>query len=111
MQLAASNVQWRIAGRAGVIDMQADRIERIDEVADRPLMHACHAVQGVIAAHDGQRCRQRPDRRAGIAHEQVGLMHGEAAIGAMHEVIPAFAILGPLHAELLQGHQHNVRVV
>jgi hypothetical protein len=111
MDLAALYVQRRIADFAGIGDARADRVERIDQVADRPFMHARHAMQRVIAAGDSQRRGQRPDRGAGIAHEQVGLAHREGAAGAVHRVILAHARLLPAHAQLLQRHQHHVGIV
>jgi len=58
-----------------------------------------------------QRRRQRPDCSTGIAHEQIGLMHRQHAIDAMHDIILGIRHLLPLHTQLLQGHEHHQRVI
>ena len=44
MDLAALDMQRRVADFARVGNARADSIERVDQVADRPLMHARHAL-------------------------------------------------------------------
>jgi hypothetical protein len=102
MDVAAADAQRRIACVAGVFDLGADRVQGVDQVADRPLVHARHAVQRVVAADHGQRRRQRTDRGAGIAHEQVGLVVRQMAAAAVHDV-GAFVELLPLDAERMQA--------
>ena len=46
----------------------------IDQVADRPLVHARHAGQPVVPAGQRQRRGQRTKRRAGVAEEQFRLL-------------------------------------
>ena len=56
---------------AEVADVGAERAQRVDEIADRPLVHARHAVELVVAAGERERGRQRAQRRAGVAEKQV----------------------------------------
>ena len=109
--MAAPDVQRREAGDAGVGDLRANRIQGIDQIADRALVHARHAVQRVIAADHGQRRGQRTDRGAGIAHEQVGLMHRRFAVDPEHGVIPGFTLLRPTHTQQMQRIQHHESIV
>jgi hypothetical protein len=40
VDVAAADAQRRIARVAGVLDLGADRVEGVDQVADRALVHA-----------------------------------------------------------------------
>ncbi len=64
----------RIALLAGVTDSAADLTQTIDQIADRPLMHARHTADFVMPPGQCQGRRQRSDRRASIAHEQIALL-------------------------------------
>ncbi|MNV67028.1 hypothetical protein D3C71_1598100 [compost metagenome] len=102
-------MQRRVARLTQVVDARAERAEGVDQVADGALVHARHARQAIVAAHQGQRGRQRSDRGAGIAHEQVRAFHREATY-ALHRDA-ARVQLGHLHAKLAQGAQHDARIV
>jgi len=69
-QLRPADPQGRIAGRAQVVDPAAELAQRVDQVADRALVHARHAAQLEVAADHGQRRRQGPHRRPRVAEEQ-----------------------------------------
>ncbi|MCY1240214.1 hypothetical protein D9M72_530500 [compost metagenome] len=102
-------MQRRKAFIAQVADHSAHLAQAVDQVADRPLMHARHARQLVASALQRQRGGQRADRGAGIAHEELGRLVREIAAGAGDNVVVAF--LPPRHAERAQRLQHHAGVV
>ena len=110
-QLAAMDMQWRKAGNARVIDPGADRIQRVDQVADRPFVHPCDTVQFVVAAHGRQGRGQRPNRSTCVAHVQVGLLDRKTSGASLHGIVLCARRLLPDDAQLLQRRQHDLRVV
>ena len=68
--------------RCRVADVAAERAQRVDEVADRPLVHARHAGQLVVAAQHREHRRQRAKRRARVAEEQPARAHRKCAADA-----------------------------
>ena len=62
-----------------IVDACAERAQRVHQVADRPLVHARHAREAVFAARKSQRRGERPERGAGVAQEELGLLDGESA--------------------------------
>ena len=56
---------------AEISDVGAERAQRVDEIADRSLVHPRNAGQLVGAAGEREHGGQRPKRGAGVAEEQV----------------------------------------
>ena len=103
------DAQRRVAVVAQVVDLAAELAQGIDQVANRPLMHACHAAQFKLAAQQGQRGRERAHGRAGIAKEQLRrrLRRAPAQAGDAH----LRAVFIHAAAELAQGIEHDAGVV
>ncbi len=99
----------REAGLAPVIDARADRAQRVDEIADRPLVHARHAGDDVLAFGKRERRGERPQRRARIAEEEIGFFFAKGAACAMDG--QRFRALGDRHTETLQRLAHDARVL
>jgi hypothetical protein len=97
-------VQRRISGLAKVIDGGAQTAQRIDQIADRPLVHARHARQAVFAAAQRERRGQRPESGAGVAEKQFGGLDRKCAARAAHEC--RTAVLPHGNAECAQGFEH-----
>jgi len=57
--------------RAEVIDARAELPQGVDQVADRPLVHARHARKPVFAAREREDRGERPERGAGVAEMQL----------------------------------------
>src|SRR5260221_3330807 len=99
----------RKAFGAAVIDAGADRAQRIDEIADRPLVHARHAGNVILAVAESERGGQWTTVRAGVAQEKVGLLLGERSADAAH--LDAGSVLGQRHAEARERFAHDARVL
>ncbi len=80
MQGGFANAQRRKALLPQVIDAAAKLAQRIDQVANRTLMHARHTAQLKIAPHYREGRGERAYRRAGVAHEQIGFFVTELAV-------------------------------
>ena len=113
IELAAAQAQRRIAWLTELLDAAAERAQRVDEVADRALVHARDAPQFELAAlgcgEHGQCGGQWAHRRAGIAEEEAGPVHGQAAreAGDAH----AAGLRLDRAAEPAQCFEHDLRVV
>ena len=110
-----SDRQRRIALVAEIADVGTGLAQRVDEIADRPLVHARRSAQDVVAAGKGQRRGQRTEGRPGIAEEEIGLAHREDTADAMHAQRGRLARRGRFlfdaHAERLQRVEHARGVV
>ena len=110
----ALHAQRRVARLAQVDDVAAQRAQGIDQVADRPLVHARHARQleapALRRGEQRQRGRQRTHGGAGVAEEQRGLRHWQPAAQAVDAQRTA---RGRLHiaAQRTQRLEHDARVV
>jgi hypothetical protein len=104
------NGQRRKTGIAGVTQVGTDLQQAIDQVADRPFVHARDAGQAIVPARQGQCGGQRPDRGAGISHEQVGILDRKHAVAALDAPCIA-AQRRNANADFLQGIEHHERVV
>ena len=62
--------------------LRAELAQRVDQVADRPLVHARNAGQPVVAAAQREHRGQRPERGAGVAEEEVRALHRKRAARA-----------------------------
>ena len=91
-------------------DLRAQRAQRIDQVADRPLAHARNAIDAVLAARERKRRDERAHRQSGQPEEEVGLLDRERAPRAGHRVA-AVAQVAPVDAERAQRIEHHLRVV
>jgi len=81
---ALSDGERGVAGVFEIADVRADAAQGGNEVADGAFVHAGDAAQGVAAAEYGERGGERAEGGAGVAEEQVGLLHGETAAAAVH---------------------------
>ena len=68
--MAGAQAQWRKAFVAEIVNRAAKLPERIDQIANRPLVHARNARQLKLPAQQCERRRQGAHGRAGIAHEK-----------------------------------------
>ena len=58
----------------GVIDASTNAAQRVDQVADRPLVHARHAGEAIFAAGERERGGERTKRGACVPEEQICLL-------------------------------------
>jgi hypothetical protein len=75
-EVGLADLQGRKAFVLQIVDLAAQLAQRIDQVADRALVHAGHARHLEVAAQHRQRRSQRAHGRAGIAQEQRGRSAG-----------------------------------
>ena len=68
--------------RTAVANARTYRIQRIDQVADRPLAHARGPVEFVTAARKCQCRRQRPECGTGIAEKEARLPNWKPSAAA-----------------------------
>ncbi len=59
--------------------MRAQLIERLEQIADRPLAHPLDAVEPKRAVAECRERGQKPDRRAAVGTEQLGFQRGNLA--------------------------------
>jgi hypothetical protein len=109
-QAGRPDVQRRIAGFFQIFDVGAQLGERLDQVADRPLVLARHALHAIFAAGKRQGGGQRPEGGAGIAKKKLGISHRKAAAAA-GDAPGAVVLFLDLHAQGLQGFEHARRIV
>ena len=110
MDRRRADVQRRIARVGRVLDVGPELAQGVDEVADRPLVHARHAGQAVVAAAQRQGRGQRAEGRAGIAEEELGALDREGAAGA-GQAPGVTAQRRHRHAERAQGFMHARGIV
>ena len=105
--------QGRVARRAQFLDLAAQRPQRIDEVPNRPLVHARHAREleapALGCGEQGQRRRQRPHRGAGVAQEELRFVDHQAPAQAGD--VQHAAVATQAAAQRGQGIEHHARVV
>src|SRR3954468_14297304 len=65
--------RW-VTGVLRVIDAPADRAQGVYQVADRPLVHARRARDGVLPSRENECGGERSQRRSSIAEEKIGLL-------------------------------------
>ena len=102
-------MQWWKAVRAQVVNAATELAKCVHQIADRALVHAGHAREFKVAAHQRQRGRQRAHGGAGVAHEELALTrHQFAAQPANDGGLPG---LLDAAAHLLERGQHHGGVV
>ncbi|OIQ72372.1 hypothetical protein GALL_460050 [mine drainage metagenome] len=106
---AAYGQRW-VAGISELVDAAAQRAQRVDQIADRALVHARHAAYAVLAADQRQRRGQRPHSGAGVAEEQVGAFDRRAAVAAVDHAVSIVAALDA-YAQRAQRVEHHAGVV
>ncbi len=76
---------------AQVVDARAHSAQAVDQVADRPLVHARHAGEPVLAARHRQRRGEGTKRGTRIAEKQICFLYGEIALntGNGKSVVPS----------------------
>jgi hypothetical protein len=57
--------------------VRADAAQRIDQIADRPLVHARHARKAILAARECERRGEGPQGGAGVAEKELGFLDRE----------------------------------
>src|SRR5215831_19561925 len=70
---------------AEIANIAPDFEQRLDQIADRPLMHARHAREPVMPTIQSESCSQRAKRGAGIAEKQVCGKIREAPPATRHD--------------------------
>ncbi len=70
MDAARLDRERRKAGIAEIANVGAKRAQRVDQIADRPLVHARNSRQLVMPAGKRKHGGERPERRAGVAQMQ-----------------------------------------
>ena len=109
MQLGCADVQRWITVLAPVVDPAAELAQGVNQIANRALVHARHTAEFIVAAHHGQRCGQRADGGAGVAHEELGLALARLTTQAVD--CNRAAILVHAAAQLPQCFEHDACVV
>jgi len=109
-EIAGTDFQRRETVVAEIADVGAKTAQGIDQIADRPLVHARHPGERVMPSRQRQRRRQRPEGRAGIAQEEVTFLVRKRATDTSDA--PDIAT-ERFHAdtELAQRGQHHAGVV
>ena len=111
---AAVHAQWRKTALAQVIDAATESAQRVDEVADRALVHARHAAKFELAAlrrrEQRQRRGERPHGGSGVAEEKRGPLAAQPASQPPH-AHGSRAESFHLAAQLLKGLEHDLGVV
>jgi len=102
------NHERRIALLLAVVDACADRAQRVDEIADRALVHARHAGDVVLAAAKRQRGRQGTQCGAGVAEKEIGFLLPERPADTLH--LDAAGVLGERDPEARKRLAHDASV-
>ena len=105
----AFEVQRRKAVLAGAVDGATELAQRIDQVANRALVHACHAMQTSTRTHQRQGGSERAHGGAGIAHEQIQFIN--RCLPAQTGDADGAAVRHHSATHLAQGIQHDAGVV
>ena len=105
------NRQRRIAFLPQIIDFRAQQPQRIDKIANGPLVHARHAFEHVFAARKRACGGERTEGRAGVAEEEFGLLDRERAADTRDGVVVRIALPGYAHTERAQRVEHHAGVV
>ncbi len=71
-------MQRREALVAKIGHIRPQLAQAVDQIADRPFVHAGHTLQHIVTAGQRQRRGQRTKCYAGIAEEKLGLAHRKA---------------------------------
>ena len=102
----------RKAGSLEVFDRAAERTQRVDEIADRPLVHARRTAQletRAVRRAERERSHQRAHRRARIAEPEDRLLRERPRADALDDERLRIAL--DATAELLQRLEHHLRIV
>jgi len=94
-----------------IINLRAHRAQRVDQIANRALVHARHAPHLVMAIRERQRGGQRAKGRAGIAEKQICFLCGKKPADARYGKIAALAMLSPFNAQRFERFEHALRIV
>jgi hypothetical protein len=105
----ALQVQWRVTVLPLVGDVTTELSQRVDQVANRALVHAGHAVQTRFRAHQRQGGGQGAHGGARIAHEQIQLSGG--CLTAQAGDADRAASFHHCAAHLAQSIEHDAGVV
>ncbi len=65
--------------------MRIERAERVDQILDRPLVHARQTVELVLAVCEREHRRHRSECRTGVAEVQLGRALAKPAAGALDQ--------------------------
>src|SRR5689334_22424813 len=103
------NRERRISLVAEIVDARAELAQSVDEIADRALVHAGQTGELVFAARERENCRQRPERRARVAEEQLSTARRNLAAHTLYD--DGRLIRRYLETELAQGFDHVAGVV
>ena len=101
--------QRRIAFGAQVADVGTQAAQGINEVGNRPLVHARHAGEAVMPAGERQRSGKRAESGTGIAQEEIRLLDRETA-GNAKDAVGIGAAGDDGDAQRRQGGEHHPRV-
>ena len=91
-------------------DVGTQFAQRIDQIADRPLMHTWHASQRVTPTRQRQCGGQGTKRGAGVAEKQIRLLDRKNTANAMNHIAVASLRIDP-DAERRQSVQHARRII
>ena len=101
----------RIAGFPQVTKIAAEHAQRVDQIADRTLVHPFDARQLVITADNRQRCGQRTKRRPRIAQKQFCTPLRKISAHAIDDAAHRRAIACDAYAKRRQRIRHSIDVV
>ena len=90
--------------------MRAQLIERVEQIADRPLAHPLDAVEPKRAVAERRKRRQKPNRRAAVGTEQIGLERGNLAARTVYDQRRAAVARLDLDAQPAEPVDHHPRV-
>ena len=94
-----------------VADLRPELLECIGERPQRTLAHARHAVESVTTLPQSAERRRKADRRARVAAEQVGPVHGQMTAQSGDGCRGTGFVDLHDEAEASQGVDHDLRVV
>ena len=95
-----------------ILNIGAQRLETVDQISYRPLLHSGLTRKNKLTVPQGQRGAQGPHRGAGITEKQLlQLVTVDCAAKALHAA--AALVFGKLklHAELFQRCQHVANII
>ncbi len=103
-------MQGRKARVAEISHVSAELAQPVDQIANRPFVHARHTLQDVIATGQRQRRRQRAKGRPGVAQEELGLLDWKSAGATRNAPVLATQMINadPQH---LQRVKHALGIV
>jgi len=104
--------QRRATGLGLAGDAGAERSQRVDQVANRPLVHARRAVQSIpTRSGGGQQGGEEANRGAAVAHVDLGLGRVDAAAAADEVDRSGRRIVSHVEPQSSEPRDHDARVV